>query len=153
MKNKNIKSYSEFVNETEQKVVYPTNFTGMVQGAVNAIHSQVMAIARQMAEEKAARNPYRYKDADKVAEVQEVDITRALNLIFHSDWKKMLKNHQVQEWAKTCIERASKHDERSNKKNQRALRSMNKGKDSYKVDLGKQGFSRESGSDGIGNNK
>lgn len=153
MKKRNVKTYSEFVNETEQKVVYPTNFSGMVQGAVNSIHSQVMAIARQMAEEKAARNPYRYDDAEKVAEVQEVDITRALNLIFHSDWKKMLKNHQVQEWAKSCIERASKHDERADKKNQRALRSMQGGKDNYKTDLGNQGFSRESGSDGSGSNR
>jgi hypothetical protein len=150
---KNVKTYGEFINETEQKVVYPTNFSGMVQGAVNSIHSQVMAIARQMAEEKAARNPYRYKDSEKVAEVQEVDITRALNLIFHSDWKNMLKQHRVQEWAKSCIDRASKHDERSNKKNQRALRSMNGKKDTNKIDLGDQGFSRESGSTGAGSNQ
>jgi hypothetical protein len=150
---KNVKTYTEFLNEKEQPVVYPTNFSGMVQGAVNAIHSQVMAIARQMAEEKAARNPYRYDDADKIAEVQEVDVTRALNLIFHSDWKKMLKNHQVQEWAKSCIDRASKHDDRANKKNQRALRSMKGSKDSYKTDLGSQGFSRDSGSSGMGKNK
>lgn len=148
-----VKTYSEFLNEKEQHVVYPTNFSGMVQGAVSSIHSQVMAIARQMAEEKAARNPYRYNDADKVAEVQEVDIARALNLIFHSDWKKMLKNHQVQEWAKSCIERASKHDDRANKKNQRAMRASKGSKDSYKVDLGKQGFSRESGSTGMGKNR
>lgn len=150
---KNIKTYSEYLNEKEKPTVYPTNFTGMVQGAVNTIHSQIMSIARQMAEEKAARNPYRYNDADKVAEVQEVDITRALNLIFHSDWKKLLKNHQVQEWAKTCIERANKHDERADKKNQRALRTLDGSKDKYNIDLGKQGFSRESGSDGAGNNK
>ena len=134
---KNIKSYSEFVNETEQKVVFNTNFTGMVQGAVNSIHSQVMAIAKMMADEKAARNPYRYEDADKTGGVEEVDIARAMNLIFHSDWKNMLKNHQVQQWAKSCIERAGKHDERSEKKNQRALRTQGGNQDdNYNVDLG-----------------
>ena len=79
----NVKSYSDFINEKEQKVVYPTNFSGMVQGAVSSIHSQVMAIAQELANEKLARNPYRYEDADKVGGVEEVDITRALNLIFH----------------------------------------------------------------------
>jgi hypothetical protein len=145
-KNNNIKSYSDFVNETEQKVVHNTNFAGMVQGAVASIHSQVLAIAKAMADEKEARNPYRYQDADKIGGVEEVDITRALNLIFHSDWKNHLKAHNIQEWAKSCIERAGKHDERADKKNQRALRS-NGGKedDSYKVDLGSQGFSRDLG--------
>ena len=136
-KDNNIKSYSEFVNETEQKVVFNTNFTGMVQGAVNSIHSQIMAIAKMMADEKMARNPYRYEDADKTGGVEEVDIARAMNLIFHSDWKNMLKNHQVQQWAKSCIERAGKHDERSEKKNQRALRTAGgKQNDNYSVDLG-----------------
>jgi hypothetical protein len=144
---KNVKSYGEFVNETEQKVVYNTNFAGMVQGAVNSIHSQVMAIAKMMADEKEARNPYRYKDANnKTGGVEEVDITRALNLIFHSDWKNMLKQHQVHQWAKSCVERAGKHDERSDKKNQRALRTQGgQQEDNYTVDLGTQGFSRDSG--------
>lgn len=145
--NKNVKSYSDFVNETEHKIVFNTNFVGMVQGAVNSIHSQVMAIAKMMADEKEARNPYRYQDADnKTGGVEAVDITRALNLIFHSDWKNMLKQHQVNQWAKTCIERAGKHDERSNKKNQRALRTNSGSQDdNYKVELGSQGFSRDLG--------
>jgi SOS response regulatory protein OraA/RecX len=143
---KKVKSYSDFVNETEQKIVHNTNFAGMVQGAVNSIHSQVMAIAKAMADEKEARNPYRYQDADKTGGVEEVDITRALNLIFHSDWKNHLKSHQVHQWAKTCLERAGKHDERSNKKNQRALRTNGgEQEDNYKVDLGSQGFSRDTG--------
>lgn len=149
----NIKSYKDFINESEEKVVYPTNFTGMVQGAVSNIHSQVMAIAKMMADEKEARNPHRYKDAEKIGGVEEVDITRALNLIFHSDWKNMLKGHNVQEWAKSCIERAGKHDERSSKKNQRALRSMGGQEDNYNVNLGTQGHSRDAGSDGPGSNQ
>jgi len=144
--NKNVKSYGEFVNETEQKVVYNTNFAGMVQGAVGSIHAQVMAIAKMMADEKEARNPHRYKVADKTSGVEEVDITRALNLIFHSDWKNHLKSHQVHQWAKSCIDRAGKHDERSNKKNQRALRTQGgQQEDNYTIDLGTQGFSRDSG--------
>lgn len=152
MKN-NVKTYDQFINESEEKVVYPTNFTGMVQGAVSNIHSQIMAIAKMMADEKEARNPHRYKNAEKIGGVEEVDITRAINLIFHSDWKNMLKQHNVQEWAKSCIERASKHDERSDKKNQRALRTMGGQKDEYNVNLGPQGYSRNSGSDGPGSNQ
>ena len=149
----NAKKFSEFINETEQPVVHNTNFKGMVQGAVSSVHSQVLAIARALAEEKLARNPHRYNNAEKIAEVEEVDITRAINLIFHSDWKKLLKEHRIQEWAQTCLERAGKHDDRADKKNQRALRTMNTGKDDYKVNLGSQGHSRDSGSSGGGSNQ
>jgi hypothetical protein len=152
MMEREVKSYSEFINEMEKKIVYPTNFKGMVQGAVSNIHSQVLAIAQELANEKAARNPYRYDAKSNTAGVDEVDITRALNLIFHSDWKKLLKEGRIQEWAGSCIDRAGKHDDRADKKNQRALRSNSKQKDNYKVDLGNQGFSRESGSSGRGNN-
>jgi hypothetical protein len=127
-----VKRYSEFVNETEIKVVYPTNFSGMVKGAVSNIQSQILAIARELAAEKTARNPYRYQNSGtKIGDIDEVDIARAINLIFHSEWKKYLKKQDVRGWVRQCIERASKHDERANKKNQRAMRSMNKGKDSW----------------------
>jgi hypothetical protein len=126
---RNVKKYSEFINETEQKVIYNTNFSGMVQGAVSNIYSQILAIAQELSNEKKLRNPYRYGD---VAQVEEVDITRAINMIFHSDWKKSVKAGEVQEWAKECIRRAGKHDDRSNKKNDRALRSMTTGNDNYK---------------------
>lgn len=138
-----VKTYIDFINEKEQAVVYPTNFKGMVQGAVSGLHSQIMAIAREMAMEKQARNPYRYANSkDKVGEVSEVDISRAINLIFHSDWKKYLKSQDIRGWIKVCLERAQTHDDRANTKNQRAMRSAQKNKDSWKKDLGKQGFSR-----------
>jgi len=139
-----VKTYIEFINEKEQKVVYPTNFSGMVSGAISSIHSQILAIARELAAEKAARNPYRYKNSNsKVGEIDEVDISRAINLIFHRDWKKSLKSQDIRTWAKRCMDRAGVHDERANKKNQRALRSINKQKnDSWKTDLGSFGFSR-----------
>lgn len=126
------KTYSQFINETEIKVVYPTNFSGMVRGAVGNIQGQILAIAKEMAAEKQARNPYRYNDnGTKIGGIDEVDIARAINLIFHSDWKNYLKKQDVRGWAKKCMERANKHDERANKKNQRAMRSMNRGKDSW----------------------
>lgn len=136
-KDKNVKSYSEYISEAERPVVFNTNFQGMVQGAVGSIHSQIMAIAKMMADEKMARNPHRYSQADTTGGVEEVDITRAINLIFHSDWKNHLKGHHVHQWAKTCIEKAGKHDDRSNKKNQRSMRTQSgEQKDNYKVDLG-----------------
>lgn len=136
---KHVKKYDEFVNESEQKVVYNTNFSGMVQGAVSNIYSQILAIAQEMSNEKRARNPYRYGEENKI---EEVDITRAINLIFHSDWKKKVKAGEVQEWSKECVRRASTHDDRSNQKNQRALRTMVSKKDNYKTELGSIGFSR-----------
>ena len=154
-KKKDIKTYLEFINEKEQQIVYPTNFSGKVQGAIGGIHSQIMAIALELANEKKARNPYRYDDdvTDKTGGIEEVDITRAINLIFHSDWKKLLKTHNVQEWTRRSLERSGKLDERSDKKNQRAMRSKSDGKDNYKVDLGSNGHSRESGSTGEGSNQ
>jgi len=149
----NFKSYLEHINEKEQKVVYPTNFKGKVQGAISSIHSQIMAIALELANEKAARNPYRYNSADKIGEIQEVDVTRAINLIFHSDWKKLLKAHNVQEWTQKSLERAGTLDERADKKNQRAMRQNIDKNDSHKVDLGNQGYSRDSGSTGAGSNQ
>ena len=150
--NKSIKTYKEYINETEIKTVYPTNFSGMVQGAVSNIHSQILAIAQELANEKAARNPYRYS---KTPEIQEVDITRAINLIFHSDWKKLLKDNNIQGWVKRCMERSGKADARSDKKNQRALRSLSNKKDSYTdiIKLGNQGYSRDSRSAGSGSNQ
>jgi len=149
---KSIKTYKEYINETEIKTVYPTNFSGMVQGAVSNIHSQILAIAQELANEKAARNPYRYSSTP---EIQEVDITRAINLIFHSDWKKLLKEHNIQEWVKRCMERAGKADDRSDKKNQRALRSLGNKKDNYTdiIKLGDQGHSRDNSSGGSGSNQ
>ena len=81
-----VKSYKEFINEATREVVYPTNFKGQVQGALANIYTSVMAIAQDLANEKAARNPGRYDGT-----IAEVDITRAMNMIFHSDWKKKLK--------------------------------------------------------------
>ena len=144
-KDKNVKSYSEFVNETEQCVVFNTNFQGMVQGAIGNIQAQVLAIAKMMADEKMARNPYRYSNADTTGGVEEVDISRAMNLIFHSEWKKHMKCRNVQEWTKTALEKAGKHDTRADKKNQRALRTQSgEQKDNYKVDLGSIENSRNS---------
>ena len=140
---KEVKTYEQFLNEKEQHVVYPTNFAGMVQGACSSIHSQIMAIARELAGEKEARNPYRYADAEnKIGDVSEVDIARAINLIFHSDWKKDLKAQDIRGWASKCVERAQTHDDRANKKNQRAMRFALGDEDSWKTELGRQGFSR-----------
>ena len=94
---RNIKTYDDFINESTKEVVYPTNFKGMVQSALSGLYTQIIAIAQELANEKAARNPNRYSGT-----IQEVDITRAMNMIFHSDWKKKKnKSHKTKEvkWA------------------------------------------------------
>ncbi|CAB4175504.1 hypothetical protein UFOVP972_223 [uncultured Caudovirales phage] len=143
-----IKTYHQYINESTKEVVYPTNFKGMVQSALGGLYTSIMAIARELANEKAARNPSRYD-----GNVQEVDITRAMNMIFHSDWKKMIKSQALGQVMKHSMERAGKQDDVIAKKNQRAIgRSM--GDREFNVDVNKSSvrFSDERGG-GTGSNQ
>ena len=143
-----IKTYHQYINESTKEVVYPTNFKGMVQSALGGLYTSIMAIARELANEKAARNPSRYD-----GHVQEVDITRAMNMIFHSDWKKMIKSQALGQVMKHSMERAGKQDDVIAKKNQRAIgRSM--GDREFNVDVNKSSvrFSDERGG-GTGSNQ
>ena len=114
-----VKTYHEFINEATKEVVYPTNFKGQVQSALAGVYTSVMAIAQELANEKAARNPGRYTGT-----IEEVDITRAMNLIFHSDWKKKLKQQALGQMVYKSMERAGKQDNVVAKKNQRAMGRM-----------------------------
>jgi hypothetical protein len=111
-----IKSYNSFINESVKEIVYPTNFKGMVQSALAGLYTSVMAIAQELANEKAARNPARYNGT-----IEEIDITRAMNLIFHADWKKKLKNKALGQMMTSSMDRADKQDTVIAKKNQRAM--------------------------------
>lgn len=146
---KNIKSYSSFINESTKDVVYPTNFTGMAQSALASVYTSVMAIAQELANEKAARNPGRYDGT-----VEEVDLTRAMNLIFHSDWKKKLKNKALGQMMNASAERAGKQDKVVAKKNQRAMGRMLGDKD-FNMDIEKSSirFSDDQSGSGIGKNQ
>lgn len=146
---KNVKSYQEFINEATKQVVYPTNFKGMVQSALAGIYTSVMAIAQELANEKAARNPARYDGS-----IQDVDITRAMNLIFHSDWKKKLKQKGLGQLMYSSMERAGKQDNVVAKKNQIALGRSNGDKE-FKVDVDKSSvrFSDKSSGSGPGSNQ
>jgi hypothetical protein len=143
-----IKSYNQFINEATKEVVYPTNFKGMVQGALAGLYSQIMAIARELANEKAARNPNRYN-----GDIQEVDITRAMNMIFHSDWKKNIKQQAIDQVMRNSTGRAAKQDNVVAKKNLRALgRSMGDKDFNLSIDKSSVRFSDEKGS-GTGKNQ
>lgn len=143
-----IKTYHQFINESTKEVVYPTNFKGMVQGALGGLYTSIMAIARELANEKAARNPSRYD-----GNVQEVDITRAMNMIFHSDWKKKMKSQALDQVMKNSMERAGKQDSVIAKKNQRAMGRM-MGDKEFNLDIDKSSvrFSDERGN-GTGKNQ
>jgi hypothetical protein len=144
-----VKSYSEFVNEGTKEVVYPTNFKGMVQSTLASVYTSVMAIAQELANEKAARNPSRYTGT-----IEEVDITRALNMIFHSDWKKKLKQKALGQMMLKSAERAGKQDAVIAKKNQRAMGRM-LGDKKFNLDVDKPSvrFSDERGGFGPGSNQ
>jgi len=126
-----IKSYTEFISEATKEVVYPTNFKGMVQSALAGVYTSVMAIAQELANEKAARNPGRYDGT-----ITDIDITRAMNLIFHSDWKKKLKQKSLGQMMHKSMERADKQDTVVAKKNQRAMGRMLGDKD-FNIDIDK----------------
>jgi len=126
-----IKSYQDFINEATKEVVYPTNFKGMVQSALSGLYSSVMAIAQELANEKAARNPQRYNGT-----IEEVDITRAMNMIFHSDWKKQMKKKALGQMVNKSMERAGKQDNVVSQKNLRAMGRM-LGDKEFNVDIDK----------------
>jgi hypothetical protein len=144
-----IKSYQEFINEATKEAVYPTNFKGMVQSALAGVYTSVMAIAQELANEKAARNPGRYTGT-----IEEVDVTRAMNLIFHSDWKKKLKKQALGQMVYGSMERANKQDAVVAKKNQRAMGRM-LGDKSFDLDIDKSSarFSDDRQGTGPGSNQ
>ena len=133
---KHIRKIEDFLNEEKNNVVYNTNYTGMVNGTISNLYTNVMAIAQELANEKAARDPYNNK-----GDIEEVDISRALNLIFHSDWKKNMKERCLQAIHQNSAARAGKRDELSNKKNQRALAKLKKGDGTIKIDTSTVRFS------------
>jgi hypothetical protein len=146
---KPVKTYQQFINEGTKEAVYPTNFKGMVQSALAGIYTSVMAIAQELANEKAARNPGRYNGT-----IEEVDVTRAMNLIFHSDWKKKLKKQALGQMVTNSMERAAKQDNVVAKKNQRAMGRM-LGDKEFNLDIDKSStrFSDERGGMGPGSNQ
>jgi hypothetical protein len=108
-----------------------------------------MAIAQELANEKAARNPARYDGT-----IEEVDITRAMNLIFHSDWKKKLKQQALGQMVYKSMERAGKQDNVVAKKNQRAMGRMLGDKDfNLNIDKSSTRFSDERQGTGPGSNQ
>jgi hypothetical protein len=90
-----------------------------------------MAIAQELANEKAARNPQRYNGT-----IEEVDITRAMNMIFHSDWKKQMKKKALGQMVNKSMERAGKQDNVVSQKNLRAMGRM-LGDKEFNVDIDK----------------
>lgn len=144
-----VKTYQQFINEATKEVVYPTNFKSMVQSALAGVYTSVMAIAQELANEKAARNPNRYDGT-----IGEVDVTRAMNLIFHSDWKKKMKKQALGQMVHNSMERAGKQDNVVAKKNQRAMGRM-LGDKEFNLDIDKSStrFSDKRQGSGPGSNQ
>lgn len=145
---KHIKHIESFLNEEKDNVVYNTNYSGMVNSTVANLYTGIMAIAQELANEKLARDPY-----NNTGDIEEVDISRALNLIFHSDWKKNMKEKCLQGIQLNAANRASRKDEISNKKNQRALAKLNKNDNTISIDTKTVRFSDEKSGNGPGSNQ
>ena len=145
---RHIKKIDDFLNEEKDNVVYNTNYTGMVNGAISNLYTNIMAIAQELANEKLARDPY-----NNVGDIEEVDISRALNLIFHSDWKRNMKDRCLQGIQLNAADRAGKNDEISNKKNQRALARLRKEDNTIEIDTTDVRFSDQTSGKGPGSNQ
>ena len=145
---RHIKKIDQFLNEEKDNVVYNTNYTGMVNGAISNLYANIMAIAQELANEKMARDPY-----NNTGDIEEVDISRALNLIFHSDWKKNMKQRCLHSIHQKSAERAGKRDELSNKKNQRALAKLKKTDRTIDIDRSDVRFSDDYSGNGPGSNQ
>jgi len=145
---KHIKQIESFLNEEKDNVVYNTNYSGMVNSTVANLYTGIMAIAQELANEKLARDPY-----NNTGDIEEVDISRALNLIFHSDWKKNMKEKCLQGIQLNAANRAGRKDEISNKKNQRALAKLNKNDNTISIDTKTVRFSDEKSGNGPGSNQ
>lgn len=144
---KHIDNFESFINE-ERDAIYNTNYTGMVNGAVANLYNSIMAIAQSLCDEKATRDPY-----NNSGEIEEVDISRALNLIFHSNWKKNLKSRCIQSLQMNAAERAKKRDDLSNKKNHKALAKLSKGDGTIDIDRSTVRFSDDAIGTGPGSNQ
>jgi hypothetical protein len=145
---KHIKQIESFLNEEKDNVVYNTNYSGMVNSTIANLYTGIMAIAQELANEKLARDPY-----NNTGDIEEVDISRALNLIFHSDWKKNMKEKCLQGIQLNAADRAGRKDEISNKKNQRALAKLNKNDNTISIDTKTVRFSDEKSGNGPGSNQ
>lgn len=144
---KHINNFESFINE-ERDAIYNTNYTGMVNGTVANLYNSIMAIAQSLCDEKATRDPY-----NNSGEIEEVDISRALNLIFHSNWKKNLKSRCIQSLQMNAAERAKKRDDLSNKKNHKALARLSKGDGTIDIDRSTVRFSDDTIGTGPGSNQ
>lgn len=140
-----ILSYDEYINESTKDIVYPTNFKVQVQGALSCLYNSIMAIAQELANEKAFRNPSRYDGV-----ISEVDISRAINMIFHSNWKKKLKKKAIDQIMMKSVERAKKYDDVIAKKNQRAIGKMMKDKEFNLINIDKKSIRFSDKRDGTG---
>ena len=129
------------INEGQKDAIYNTNFKGMAQSAIAGLYNSIMAIAQEFANEKVARNPSRYD-----GKIEDIDITRAMNLIFHSDWKKKIKAKCLDQVVKSSMDRAGKQDAVVKKKNIRSLGRSTGDKD-FNLDIDKSSvrFSDERG--------
>lgn len=144
---KHINDFSSFINE-EKDAIYNTNYTGMVNSAVANLYTSIMAIAQAMCDEKATRDPY-----NNQGNIEEIDISRAMNLIFHSNWKKNLKNKCLGDLQRNASDRASKKDELSNKKNHKALAKLSKSDNTIDIDRSSVRFSDDYIGSGPGSNQ
>ena len=146
-KSKHIKGFSEYINE-DRGAPIDINYSGMVVGAMSNLYTSVLAIAQQFANEKAADGT-----PDATGEIQEIDISKALNLMFHSDWKRNFKEQCLARVQMNAGERAKKQDDLSNKKNDKALANMGDNSFDNGIDKSTVRFSDDYAGSGPGSNQ
>lgn len=116
------------INEGKlDKKPFDPKFASKVATLAAYIKDQIEGIAQDLAIEKHLRDPKNYPDTT----VTEIDRSRALKLIFHTDWKNHIINGEGGVFVQNARQKAEKKDDQAHKKNKALALKM----DDKKIDF------------------
>ena len=109
-----VKSYYEFITEGKlEKKLFVPKFAYKAATTAAYIKDQIESMAMELAVEKHLRDPKNYPEPI----VTEVDRSRAMKFIFHSDWKRHIIEGRGNEFVMNVRSKAEKKDDQIRKEN------------------------------------
>ena len=121
---KHVKGFDEYITEGKlDKKPFEPKFAYKAATLAAYIRDQIESIAADLALEKHLRDPKNYQEP----EVTEVDRSRALQLIFHKEWKKKLAEGRGDEFVLNARNKAEKKDTQARKKNDATILKLRTG--------------------------
>lgn len=116
MVEKRILDYRDFNSVDEGKLdkkPFDPHFAVKASTLAAYLKDQIESIAQDLAMEKHLRDPKNYPSS----EVTDIDRSRAMQLIFHSDWRKLIIDGKGGEFVNNARHKAEKKDKAAHKKN------------------------------------